>query len=56
MEVKDESDTMQMYGIIDEDGESVRDFVLYTPADCALICIFGKVSMDAVAKIIKDND
>jgi hypothetical protein len=30
--------------------------VLYTPGDCALICIFGKISMAAVEKIIKDND
>ena len=39
-----------------EKGENVRDFVLYTPGDCALICIFGKISMAAVEKIIRDND
>ena len=56
MEVKDGSDGMQMYGLIDEKGECIRDFVLYTPGSCALICIFGRISMDAVAKIIEEND
>lgn len=56
MEVKDGEDSMQMYGVIEDDGQTVRDFVLYTPESCALICIFGKVSMDAVAQIAKDND
>lgn len=56
MEVKDGSDNMQMYGVIEGDGESVRDFVLYTPDSCALICIFGRFSMDAIAKIAAEND
>lgn len=56
MEVKDGSDAMQMYGILDEKGDSVSDFVLYTPGECALICIFGKVSMKAVEKIMKEYD
>lgn len=56
MEAKDGNDSMQMYGVLDEKGESVRDFVLYTPGDCALICIFGKISMKAVEKVIKDYD
>ena len=56
MEAKDGEDVMKMYGVLDKKGENVSDFVLYTPGDCALICIFGKVSMKAVAEIMKDND
>lgn len=56
MEVKDGSDSMRMYGVLEEDGQTVRDFVLYTPDSCALICIFGKISMDALAQIAEDND
>lgn len=55
-EAKDGGDVTRFYGVTDSKGEIVRDFVLYTPGDCALICIFGKVSMKAVEKIIKDND
>ena len=56
MEVKDGSETMKMYGVVENNGDSVKDFVLYTPGSCALICIFGKVSMDAIAKIVAEND
>ena len=55
-EAKDGEDVMKLYGVTDSKGENVRDFVLYTPGDCALICIFGKISMAAVEKIIRDND
>lgn len=56
MEAKDGDDVMKMYGVLDKKGENVSDFVLYTPGDCALICIFGKVSMKAIAEIMKEND
>ena len=56
MEVNDEEDRMQIFGLYDERTDAVRDFVLYTPSECALICIFGKISMAAVEKIIRDND
>ena len=56
MEVKDGNDNMQMYGVIEDDGESVKDFVLYTPDSCALICIFGKFSMDTLSKLSETND
>ena len=55
-EAKDGGDVTRIYGVSDSKGEVVRDFVLYTPGDCALICIFGKVSMKAVEKLIEDND
>lgn len=56
IETKDGSDTMRMYGVVDENGDTVRDFVLHTPGSCALICIFGKVSMKAVSKMMENND
>ena len=55
-EAKDGEDVMKLYGVTDGNGENVKDFVLYTPGDCALICIFGKVSVKAIEKIIRDND
>lgn len=56
MEAKDGDDSMRMYGVVDEKGDTVRDFILHTPGSCALICIFGKVSMKALSKMMKDND
>lgn len=56
IEAKDGDDSMRMYGVVDEKGDTVRDFILHTPGSCALICIFGKVSMKALSKMMKDND
>lgn len=54
MEVRDEEDTVRMYGVVDDDASSVRDLILFIPEDCTLICLFGTVSMDAVSGIIND--
>lgn len=55
MEVNDEENRMQIFGLYDERTDAVRDFVLYTPSECALICIFGSVSMDTISRMM-DND
>lgn len=51
MEASDGDDDMKIYGLFDDDNGTVRDFVLYSPTDCSLICIFGSISLDAVGKI-----
>ena len=51
MEAKDGDDKMRIYGIVDEDGEKVSDFILHTPSECAVICILGSISTEAVAKL-----
>jgi len=56
MEVKDDDDQMKMYGIVDNASGAIQDFVMYSPSDCALICIFGTISMDAVANLAAYND
>ncbi len=48
MEVKDGSDVMRMYGVVDDKGGKVRNFVLFSPEDCTLICLFGTISMDSI--------
>lgn len=55
MEVNDDEDQMQIFGLYDERTDAVRDFVLYTPSECALICIFGSVSMNTISRLM-DND
>lgn len=55
MEAKDGADKMRIYGVVDEGGDTVRDFILYAPHDCALICIFGSISTKKAIHIV-DND
>ena len=58
MEVNDEEDKMQILGLYDEKTDAVRDFVLYTPSECTLICIFGSISMNTVSRMtdLMDHD
>ena len=55
IEASDGGEKMRIYGLVDEKTDKVRDFVMYTPSDCALICIFGSISMDAIAKIASND-
>lgn len=49
MEVKDGGKAMKMFGVYDEDAGTIRDFVLHSEEDSALIMIGGSVSMDMLA-------
>jgi hypothetical protein len=51
MEVKDGSDLMRMYGVVDDKGGKVKNFVLFCPEDCTLICLFGTISLDSVMNL-----
>ena len=53
-EAKDGEDMIRMYGVIDENAEDVKDFILYIPSDAALVCLFGTIKLDAVAKIVAE--
>ncbi len=56
MEAKDGSSAMRLFGLVDEQTGLVRDFVMHTPGENALICIFGSIPMDTVGKFLSDND
>ena len=52
MEAKESGGTsMQMLGILDEQTDLVRDFVIHAPSEGALICIFGSIPMDVLGKV-----
>ncbi len=53
-EAKYGEDMIRMYGVIDENAEDVKDFILYIPSDAALMCLFGTIKLDAVAKIVAE--
>lgn len=53
MEVKDGEDILKMYGVTEEEGSTLRDFVLFAPGDCALICLSGSLPMDMIAELAR---
>ena len=56
MEAKDGNDLMQIYGVVDEKTGTVRDFVMHNPSGSSLVCIFGSIPIEKLAKIVSDND
>lgn len=53
MEVKDDEDTVNIYGTSVNGGESIDDLMFFIPADCTLICILGSISSERMADLIK---
>lgn len=54
MEAKDGSSAVQIFGVVDDANSLVRDFVVHAPNDCALICLFGSMSMDILGKLMAE--
>lgn len=55
LEAKDGSESVKIYGVTDAKGETVRDLVLHTPSECAVIFILGEISTEALAKLALDE-
>ena len=53
MEAKDDCSHMRIFGLVDEEGDEVRDFIAYSPQDCVLICLYGSMSMRQLARLMK---
>lgn len=54
MESKDEGEITRIYGSSSENGEKIRNFVLFCPQEGSLICILGEISLADMATIM-DN-
>ncbi len=54
MDVKDNGESMRIYGIVSENGDSLKDFVMHAPGSSTLICLFGTISLDGVSKFIEN--
>lgn len=52
MEVHDDGDLLLIYGAVDDTASTVRDFVVYAPADGTFICMFGSVDVNKAVHII----
>lgn len=51
IEAKDGSDAMKIYGIYNEDENTIHDFVMFAPNDCALICLLGSIPLDSINEL-----
>lgn len=56
IEVKDEEDTVLVYGTSVNDGEKLEDIIIYIPEDCALICFVGSIDFDKLTDLVKATD
>ena len=52
MEVRDDGDLLLIYGVVDEPASTLRDFIVYSPCDGNLICLFGSIGTDKAVHII----
>lgn len=53
LEIKDGSEVVRIFGAASEDGAEVKDFILFAPGDCTLVCLFGSIPMEAVASMME---
>lgn len=55
MEAKEDNETVRIYGVINEDGSEVQDFLVHVPEDGALACLFGSLPFDEISQIISQQ-
>ena len=53
LEVKDEEETVNIYGTSVNGGESIDDLMIFIPEDCTLVCILGSISAERIADLIE---
>ena len=51
MEVKDDGETVQIFGLLDDASGLVQDIIFFAPHECTLTCLFGTLPLDFVGKI-----
>lgn len=54
IEAKEGGELVRIYG--QTDGQKVNDLVIFTPSECALVCLFGTVSLDDLDLVVKEYD
>ena len=56
MDIKDSGQqSMRLYGVVSDDGKTLKDFVIHSPESSALICLFGTISFDGISKFIEER-
>ncbi len=52
IEVKDDGETVNIYGTSADDGETIDDLMIFIPEESTLVCLFGSISSKAVADVM----
>ena len=55
MEARDGGDSVRIFGVTDGDGSVLRDVVVHAPGSSTLICLFGSLPMETLAKLTGDG-
>lgn len=53
VEVKEDGETVNVYGTASSDGDRLDDLIVFIPEECTLICLFGSISADKIADIVE---
>ena len=53
LEVKDEEDTVNIYGTYVNGGDYIDDLMIFIPEDHTLVCVLGSISADRIADLIR---
>jgi len=56
IELKDEGETVNIYGTSVNGGESIDDLMIFIPEDCTLVCILGSISAERIADLIEKTN
>jgi hypothetical protein len=56
METRDGNEVMQIYGVVDEENGTVKDFIMHNPSGATLICIFGSIPVEKIARLATQDD
>ena len=56
VEVKEDGDSVDIYGTLSKDGEKIRDIIIHVPEESSILCIFGTVDINDLGKVMKAAD
>ena len=55
LEARDGSDSVRIFGVTDGDGSVLRDLVVHAPGSSTLVCLFGSLPVETLAKLTGDG-
>lgn len=53
IEVKDEGDSVDIYGTLSDDGKKISDVIIHIPEDCTFVCFFGNIRTEDLGDVVK---
>lgn len=57
MEIKDDGESVDIYGVPSADGTVLKDCVIMSQEDCSMICVMGRIPLDKInALVAMEND